>query len=107
LVNRTSLPIQVDIPPAAHGQWSDDGLSWLLEVQRAGAKALHLGFSTLDLPADANVRLQSLGGADKTWPATRLKQVSWLPAALGDQVTLMVTRESPEQVLTLHIFQVN
>jgi lysyl endopeptidase len=107
LANRTSLPIQVDISPATHGQWSDDGLSWQLEVHSTGAKALHLGFSSLDLPADATVRLQSLGGTDKTWPATRLKQVSWLPAGLGDQVTLTVARKSPEQVLKLHIFQVN
>lgn len=107
LAARTSLPIPVDISPLTHGQWAAGGLSWQLDIQSAGAVALHIGFSNIELPAGASLRLQSVGGTDKTWSAAALKQVSWLPAAAGDQVTLTVTRTSLSQPLNLNIFQVN
>lgn len=107
LAERISLPIAVDISPDSTGQWSQDGLIWTMTLFSQGALALHVGFSQLNLPEGATLRLSSSGGTDKTWTAKQLRQVSWLPAAIGDEISLTVVRESATSALGLHIEQIN
>jgi hypothetical protein len=104
---RTALPIYVELSSENHGQWSGDRLRWRLDIQSPDAKALHIGFSKLELPDGASLRLQSAAGTDKTWTALELKQVSWLPAAIGDQVTLSLSRQASSDPVDIRISQVN
>lgn len=107
LALRTALPIYVDLNSDRDGQWTDDGLQWLISFQSPDAKALHFGFSKLELPDGASLRLSSDGGTDKTWTHLELKQVSWLPASIGEQATISVSRKRPTDPVDVQISQVN